>query len=74
MIVEVLPEFYWRGQSGIFPRDLNANELTSLRLIMAERERLPVTLAGIRKRFANFTEGRFLIADGYHPAPCRTRG
>ena len=50
VILEVAPEFSRRVQTGIVRRDMNANELNSLQLIMRQKERLLVTGAGIRKR------------------------
>ena len=55
VLLEVSRQFYWRGQTGVFRRDLYANELNSLRRIMREREQLPVTVTGIRKRLSNVT-------------------
>ena len=55
-VLDVARQFYSRGQTGVYRRDINANELNSLPRIMGEREQLPVTFTGIRKRLANVTE------------------
>ena len=55
-IIQVTPEFYVRGQTSLFRRDLTANELTSLGLIVKFRDNLPVSTKGIRRKLQTTTE------------------
>ena len=65
IIIEIVPQFYWKGQTSFYRTDLTPNELAILWLIMQEGERLPVSVAEIRKRTANPREwGEFCYPIG----------
>ena len=56
VVMEVVKEFYVRGQTSLCRRDMTANDLTSLRLIVKLRDSLPVSTKWIRKTLANTRE------------------